>query len=163
MKRWISALRLPMLATALALPTVGAGAQTENVEGYLDACFAIAEADYQVPSCILRGIHQVETSGSTRTGIVSVNKDGSRDYGIMQHNDFWVRFFNKNFGITGSQLSNDRCLSIRGAGYVVRYEINRAGDFWKGVARYHNPDPVIGYQYAVRVARQAQRYGCQIK
>ncbi|MGN5477666.1 hypothetical protein ACTMU2_14265 [Cupriavidus basilensis] len=76
----------------------------------------------------------------------------------MQHNDFWIRYFQRNFGITAQQIVQDRCLAIRGAGYVVRYEMNRARDFWTGVAKYHNPDPVIGYAYVLRVANAAKRF-----
>nr|WP_280971218.1 lytic transglycosylase domain-containing protein [Cupriavidus gilardii]WDE72582.1 hypothetical protein [Cupriavidus gilardii] len=130
----------------------------------LEQCFAATEVEYQVPYCILRGIHQVESSGSKSTSMVSrQNRDGSRDYGIMQINDFWIREFQRKFGITAQQITRDRCLAIRGAGYVLRYEINRARDFWTGVARYHNPDPAIGYGYVLRVANAARRFGCQIK
>ncbi|WP_316157978.1 lytic transglycosylase domain-containing protein [Cupriavidus sp. BIC8F] len=147
-----------------ATTTVIASSVFAADDGELDACFAAAEAEYQVPSCILRGIHQVETSGSKSSNVVSrPNRDGTRDYGIMQHNDFWIRYFQRNFGITAQQIVQDRCLAIRGAGYVLRYEMNRARDFWTGVAKYHNPDPVIGYGYVLRVANAAKRFGCQIK
>lgn len=129
----------------------------------VEACYVETEIAYSVPTCILRAVHDKESSGSLRNGIVSrPNRDGSRDHGVMQHNDFWVRFFNRNYGVTADQLANNACLSIRGAGYVLRYEINRAGDFWKGVGRYHSPDPTIGYNYALSIAQRAERMGCQI-
>jgi len=146
------------LALVLGLLIAYEANATENV----DACYAETEVAYSVPSCILRAVHDKESSGSVRKGIVNRNANGSRDYGAMQHNDFWVRYFSRNFGITADQLSDSACLSIRGAGYVLRYEINRARDFWKGVGRYHSPDPVIGYNYAVSIAQRAERFGCQI-
>lgn len=149
--------RFVALAMGLMVP-IGQAAFAQNVE----ACYAETEIAYSVPTCILRAIHDKESSGSLRKGIVNRNRDGSRDYGAMQHNDFWIRYFNRNFGITADQFADNTCLSIRGAGYVLRYEINRAGDFWKGVGRYHNPDPVLGYNYAVSIAQRAEKFGCQI-
>ncbi|AMR78580.1 lytic transglycosylase domain-containing protein [Cupriavidus nantongensis] len=155
--------RLGKLLGAAAIAGMGSVASASD-DAELAQCFAATEIEYQVPSCILRGIHQVESSGSKSTTMVSrPNRNGSRDYGIMQLNDFWIRVFQRNFGITAQQIVQDRCLAIRGAGYVLRYEINRARDFWTGVARYHNPDPVIGYGYVLRVADAARRFGCQIK
>lgn len=127
----------------------------------MQTCTQQAEIEYQVPACVLRAIHVIESSGSTRRGFVGgVNANGTRDYSVMQINDVWANYFNQKFGITPARLADDLCLSVRAAGYVVRYEINRTGNFWKGVGNYHSRTPSRNYNYAARVSKEAQRFGC---
>ncbi len=126
-------------------------------------CVLQAEQKYHVPACILLAIHQIESGGSRRAEIVHSNLNGTKDYGVTQINDVWVRYFNRKFGITATEITHDVCLAIHASAYVVRYEINVAGDFWTGVGRYHSRIPARHQWYRQRVALEAQRFGCQIK
>lgn len=129
----------------------------------IQACVVLAEQKYHVPACILRAIHQIESGGRVRAGLIRSNTNGTHDYGITQINDVWVRYFNKKFGITARQLVNNSCLAIHASAYVVRFEINTSGDFWTGVGRYHSRTPVRRDGYIRRAATFAQKFGCTLQ
>lgn len=128
-----------------------------------DYCVAQAEQKYQVPSCILEAVHQVESGGELRPGLVHGNSNGTRDYGVTQINTIWADYFHRKFGITAMQLAADACLAVNGSAYIIRYEINATGNFWAGVGNYHSRTPGEHDRYVMRVARAAQEYGCRIK
>lgn len=132
-------------------------------EPAFEVCVAQAEQKYQVPSCILRAVHQVESSGSLEPGLVRSNSNGTKDYSATQINTVWVNYFQRKFGLSASQFASDACLAINGTAYIIRYEINSSGDFWTGVGRYHSRTPGLHDRYVRQVADQAQRFGCQIK
>jgi len=70
----------------------------------------------------------------------------------MQINDVWVNQLTAKYKITAEVIRDDPCSSIRTAGYILRYEINRAGgDFWKGVGRYHSNTPFRHANYVRQV------------
>lgn len=126
-------------------------------------CVLQAAQKYHVPACVLLAIHQIESRGSRQTGLVRSNQNGTKDYGVTQINDVWVRYFNRQFGITAALITHDVCLAVHASAYVIRYEINAAGDFWTGVGRYHSRMPTRHQWYRQQVALEAQRFGCQIK
>jgi hypothetical protein len=128
-----------------------------------DACVAQAEQKYQVPACILHAVHQVESSGDLAPGLVRSNSNGTSDYGVTQINTVWVKYFGRNFQISGNDFANNACLAVNGAAYIIRYEINASGNFWDGVGNYHSRSPGEHERYIAKVAAQAQRFGCQIR
>ena len=132
-------------------------------EQTFQSCVVAAEQKYQVPSCILRAVHQVESSGDLQPGLVRSNTNGTKDYGVTQINTVWASFFQRNFGITASDLANNACLAVNGSAYIIRYEINASGDFWTGVGNYHSRTPGEHDRYVLKVAEQAERFGCQIR
>lgn len=103
-------------------------------------CLMRAELDYQVPSLVLLSILKVESRGHP---VVAVNANGSYDYGVAGINsNSWARYFQRNYGITPSDLMNP-CQGIRAQAYVLRTEWGhrscRSLDVWCAVARYHHP------------------------
>ena len=56
-------------------------------------CVAQAEQKYQVPSCILQAVHQIESGGTLRPGLVHGNSNGTKDYGVTQINTVWANYF----------------------------------------------------------------------
>lgn len=127
------------------------------------SCVAQAEVKYQVPSCILRAVHEIESGGDLRPGLVRVNRNGTKDYGVTQINTVWVNYFQRKFGITAPELADNACLAVNGSAYIIRYEINASGNLWAGVGNYHSRTPGEHDRYILRVAQAAQRFGCQIK
>lgn len=112
-------------------------------------CYIEVARQYTLPASLLPAIARIEGG---KVGQSSLNKNGTRDHGIMQINDVWVDKLNKAFGITAEQIRNNPCVSIRVAGYILRYEINLAsGDFWKGVGRYHSRSLVLHTNYIQKV------------
>ena len=114
-------------------------------------CMAQSAAAYKLPLVLLQAIAKTE-GGST--GTVSRNKNGSVDMGVMQVNSIHLQSAPHNFlarGVTASQLINDDCVNIAAGASILRYEIDRAPDFWTGVARYHSRTPHFAAIYLAKV------------
>ena len=73
----------------------------------------------------------------------------SFDSGIMQINNWWL----KRYGIP-LEAAFDPVANILLGSWILKQELDRGGDTWKAVARYHSPDTDRGNQYATLV-RQA--------
>jgi hypothetical protein len=114
----------------------------------LAMCLVFSADRYQVHEDVIQAVMEVE--GGT-PGLASRNSNGTHDYGRMQINTVWTRQFEKQHGISRSQLTNDDCLSVQGAAYIIRYEINRTGDFWAGVGNYHSRTPKYHDPYLRKV------------
>lgn len=132
-------------------------------EQTFQSCVVEAEAKYQVPSCVLHAVHEVESSGDLRPGLVRSNSNDTKDYGITQINTVWMNYFQRKFGITASDFANNACLAVNGSAYIIRYEINSTGSFWAGVGNYHSRTPGEHDRYVLQVAQQAERFGCRIR
>lgn len=118
-------------------------------------CIIATAQRYSVPKLALLAIWAVE--GGTMGKASGMNADGTTDHGAFQINSFWFGKFEREFGITPELIEGDFCVNVMTAGWILRYEINRAGgDFWTGVARYHSPDRVRGLAYAEKVSRAAE-------
>ncbi len=114
-------------------------------------CMAESAAAYKLPLVLLQAIAKTE-GGST--GTVSRNKNGSVDMGVMQVNSIHLQSAPHHFlarGVTASQLINDDCVNIAAGASILRYEIDRAPDFWTGVARYHSRTPHFAAIYLAKV------------
>lgn len=87
-----------------------------------------------------------------------LNRNGTYDHGTFQINDSWIARLYPRFGVTAEMVRDNRCIAARVAGYILRYEINRAqGDFWLGVGRYHSHTPALLVSYISRVYAIASR------
>ena len=106
-------------------------------------CVSNSAKRYAVPEMALLAILKQESGG--RVGIISPNKNGSKDYGPAQFNNrSWGGYMQRKYGITLSQLTNDMCQAIMAQGYAVRYEWNRCikkgnQSIWCAIANYHSP------------------------
>lgn len=119
------------------------------------ACVQQAARDYHVPESVLYAIRQVE--GGT-VGEHTDNTNKTKDYGPMQVNDVWVKHFRSNYGITAEMIRDQPCVAVRASAYIVRYEINRTNDFWRGVGNYHSRTPKFHNRYLSKVLPAAYRY-----
>lgn len=120
-------------------------------------CFVQTATDYRVPAIVLVAMAKVESNGRSAVG---VNKNGSLDLGVMQHNtDSWVPHLTRRYGILPQDLLANPCQSIRAAGYVLRVEQNakacKGRDIWCGVGRYHSPNDATKSEVYVRKVRAA--------
>jgi len=77
-----------------------------------------------------------------RAGARSMNKNGTADFGPAQINSRWIRQFRER-GIPASVdlLENHVCFNLYASGWILRYELDRAPDFWTGVGNYHSRTP----------------------
>jgi soluble lytic murein transglycosylase-like protein len=108
-------------------------------------CVVNAAARYQVPEMALLAILKQESGG--RTGIVSPNTNGSKDYGPAQFNDrSWGGYMQRKYGITLADLTNNMCQAIMAQAYAVRSIWNDCitkgnSSIWCAIANYHSPTP----------------------
>jgi|SRR5690606_9749476 len=123
-------------------------------------CVAAAASRYQVPEMALLAILKQESGGWV--GVVSKNKNGSKDYGPAQFNDrSWGRYMQKHYGIPLSELTNNMCQALMAQAYAVRYEWNRCirkgqNSIWCAIAHYHSPTKVHQEKYVRNVWKQYQ-------
>jgi len=127
-------------------------------------CVSLAARRYQVPSMALVAILKQESGG--KTGIVSTNKNGSKDYGPAQLNDrSWGRYMQEKYGISLDSLTNNMCQAIMAQAYALRYEWNRCidrkgdkggADIWCAIAWYHSPTPMYQEKYVRSVYKHYQ-------
>ena len=87
-----------------------------------------------------------------RTGTRSLNKNGTYDYGPAQINSTWIhRFRKRGIHVTDDLLQNNACFNLYVSGWIQRYEMDRAPDYWTGVARYHSRDTKLQKIYLQKV------------
>lgn len=119
-------------------------------------CVFQASVDYQVPVAIL---YAIRTKEGGKAGEASkINSNNTRDYNQTQINDTWVSTFHKKEGVDPKILASDPCIGIRATAYIVRYEINRVKDFWRGVGNYHSRTQRLNDSYVNDVYPLAVRY-----
>jgi len=118
-------------------------------------CFRMAAVRYQVPLPVLFALRDAERG---KSGEILTNKNGTYDHGYMMINTVWLEKFRQWFGIPAPVFTYNACYSIMAAAYIVRYEVNRTGNFWKGVGDYHSRTPSLNRHYRIKVEILAERY-----
>ena len=124
-----------------------------------EACMLRGAQMYRLPIELLRAVALTEGG---ETGTVSRNRNGSVDMGVMQVNSVHLSSAPHNFkarGITAQQLINDDCVNIAAGASILRYEIDRAANFWSGVAHYHSKSPYYASIYLAKVVRHLRAMG----
>lgn len=123
-------------------------------------CLIRAAIDYQVPPSVLLAIRKIENGTA---GTCGTNTNGTKDCGTMRINTVWIREFNRTENLSEETITNDPCVSLRCAAYIIRYEWNRTGDFWKGVGNLHSRTPSRNALYLAQVVPLARQYEDAIK
>lgn len=77
----------------------------------------------------------------------------SFDSGLMQVNSWWL----KRYGIPLEAVFDPAANILLGS-WILKQELDRHGDTWKAVARYHSPNSDRGERYA-RLVRKALEKG----
>lgn len=123
-------------------------------------CVASAAKERRVPRIILLSLIKGESNGNPKA--VNLNKDGTRDWNLMQINDRWIQRLERDYGIrnAGYQIKNDSCYNVRVGAWILRHEIDRAvakgGTIWDGIGNYHSATPKHHYRYRKAVAENMQ-------
>jgi len=110
------------------------------------ACFTQAAEYYDLPEILLRAIVQYESGGNENA--VHVNKDGSRDIGLMQINERWLPTL-KRQGISEADLW-DGCVNLFVGAWILSRNYMRTQDIWQAVGAYNGG-------FRVSPARDARR------
>ncbi|EFI3662602.1 lytic transglycosylase domain-containing protein [Escherichia coli] len=126
-----------------------------SIIGSLSACLINASVANNIDPKLLTAIAVVEGG---KPGLVSVNKNGTHDLGVMQINTgAWLKtisntFFNGDNNQAYIRLKNDGCFNIAVGAWILSYSIrNENGDVWEGVGRYHSRTPKYKYRYIRKV------------
>lgn len=116
-------------------------------------CTASAAQRYHLPPDVLQAV--VATEGGW-DGLRKRNRNGSYDLGVAQINTIHLEELAR-YGVSEQQLIHDTCVNIHVAAYRLRFEINRVGDFWRGVGNYHSRTPERSRAYQGKVRRNLDR------
>lgn len=116
-------------------------------------CVHDASVRYGVPASAIRAILATEGGGS---GVVHLNKDGSKDLGWMQINTKWLPYFSR-YGIRYSVLLNDACVNVAVGTWILHHYYSMFHD-WPQAVQAYNVGPVSvkkselsGLAYATKV------------
>ena len=97
-------------------------------------CFEEAGRRYNVNADVLRAIAKVESGN--RPEVVSTNKNGTRDIGLMQINSTHLKQLQK-YGIGERELL-DACVNTKVAAWLLADLVNRHGnESWNTVGAYN--------------------------
>ncbi len=122
------------------------------------ACMALVANVYALPPRVLPAIQRIEGGHG---GSVSINRNGSEDYGVMQVNSTWLPALSQYTGLSQTnvrqQLIIHDCFNIAAAGLILRTELDAAhGDLLTAVGNYHSHTPVHHFHYRTQVLAAAR-------
>lgn len=106
--------------------------------------FEKAAKIYHINPQILKAIALVE---SNLKNTVHVNPNGSKDYGIMQINSFWV----EKYKLDTLKLLYEPLYNIMWGAYILSLSIKAHGYTWKAVGYYHSPNYLRQKSYLKKV------------
>ena len=119
------------------------------------ACMVAVAQFHHLPPRVLPAIQAVEAG---RPGIVSRNRNGSGDLGVMQVNSRWVPHLAASWrmphAVVAERLIGDPCFNVAAAGAIMRIYLTEArGDVVRAVGYYHSHTPERASAYQVKVIR----------
>lgn len=100
----------------------------------LAKCYEEAGMKYGINPQLLRAIAVTE-SDENPLAVSPPNKDGSRDFSMMQINPFWYPKL-AHYGVRKEDLK-DPCQSVHAAAWILAQEIERFGNSWRAVGAYN--------------------------
>lgn len=120
------------------------------------ACFDAAGARYGVSPLLLKAIQKTENAaGDPR--LVRENKNGTKDYGLMQINTVWLGALSK-YGVSSEHLL-DPCINVMVGAWILSNHIARHGLNWESVGRYHSSTQFRRDAYAEKVRERLVALG----
>jgi soluble lytic murein transglycosylase-like protein len=116
-----------LLGLAILVSSYPAFALTSATSASL--CFQKAAEKFHVDPLLLHAIAEVETG--VRNDIVHVNRDGSKDYGLMQVNEINLSAAQE------ARITADPCFAVEKGAEVLSGMIARFGYSWAAVGGYN--------------------------
>ena len=150
---WLSRIAKGLLVTG-AILTADANA----------GCYEEAGIKYGISPLLLQAIAKTESSEDP-FAISPMNRNGTRDYGLMQINSWWLEKI-KAYGIEKKDLF-DACQSVHVGAWVLAQSIQMMGSNWEAVGAY-NAGPgktkekaMLRKKYAAKVWEHYQKLAGQ--
>jgi len=108
-------------------------------------CFEEAGITHGVSHELLQSIARVESNLNSKA--VNVNKNGTRDLGLMQINSAWIQILNLN----QDELISNPCYNVMIGAGILRQCIDRHGYTWEAVGCYNakSKDKRVGYSWKI--------------
>ncbi len=150
---------LALVAGATALAPVFAGASGEKQSSpapftsSAERCLVPAAEYHTVNPYVLRAILKVESN--LNPAAIGRNANGTVDVGIGQHNSMHFKELSKH-GIQPAHLM-DACVGSYVAAWHLRRVVERHGNTWEGVARYHSATPYFNKRYQILLTNELVR------
>ena len=110
-------------------------------------CINQAAITYQVPATMIISI--LKTEGG-KSGMASLNKDGTYDYGPMQINSRWIEKVSR-YGITKHDLQYKPCVNVAVGAWILAQSIADGKNLWHGVGIYHSRTGFFNQKYRQKV------------
>ncbi len=114
------------------------------------ACWEEAATRYHLNPDLLQAIARTESGMNPQA--IGINRDGSRDIGLMQVNSAWLPAL-RAYGIAERDLF-EPCTNIHVGAWILAGRVSRLGYTWNAVGAYNAASPVLRRAYIARVRRQ---------
>lgn len=108
-------------------------------------------AEYNVPIEILKAITLVENTKLNPT-LVCMNKNGTKDVGLMQINTLWIDALPK-MKLTVEKLKTPET-NIKVASYILGNLIQKYGLSWETIGMYHSRTITYQFKYIYKVQKK---------
>lgn len=126
-------------------------------------CMMMVSTFHHLPPNVLPSIQRVEGG---RPGLVSNNKNGTQDLGVMQINTRWIEPLQRTTHEAGEviykRLQNDSCYNIAVAGAIMKLYLRETnGDLMQAIGNYHSHTPYFNNQYQLRIVQASYQTGSE--
>lgn len=116
----------------------------------LEQCFHDASAKNEVPVKLLFAV--AFTESSFKPNSLNKNKNGTRDYGLMQINSIWAKAAKKH-GFSWEKIKKDPCTNVMFGGYILKQNKKRLGSWSKAIGAYN-----AGFSKSPKARKVRERY-----
>lgn len=100
-----------------------------------DKYFVSAGEQYDIPPLLLKNIAKIESNLNPKA--IGINKNGTKDYGMMQINTIHLKKLQSQYGITETQLMQPKTNIYAGA-LLLSKIIHQHGLNFESIGRYHS-------------------------
>jgi len=100
-----------------------------------DKYFVGAGEQYGVPPLLLKNIAKIESN--LNPNAICINKNGTKDYGLMQINTIHLKRLNKQYGVTEQMLMEPK-INIYAGAQLLSKIIHQHGFNFESIGRYHS-------------------------
>lgn len=116
----------------------------------LEACFQEASEKHNVPMNLLLAVSYTESRFKTKAR--NSNRNGTRDYGLMQINSLWSKEAHK-MGYSWKKIKTNPCTNIMFGSLILKKNHKRLGS-WKAAIGAYN----AGFAKSPKAKKRRQRY-----
>lgn len=124
-----------------------------GIKPVTEYCLNQAAKRFSLPEILLKSILEVEAG---KVGELRINKNGTYDIGPMQINSSWLNKFNGY--VSKEDILYNGCTNLQVGAWILRYNIDKAGNFWQGIGNYHSNTKEKHEAYRNKVYFAMQKY-----